>query len=416
MPDNWNGTLVQFSHGYYVPEWIPDPIFLTIHQETEKWLLDNGFALAASEFKNQGIGYAVEDAAIDQRALLDWFDRNVGTPRRTIGTGMSGGATIAVLLAERNPGRFAGVSTICAEYDSTGSWNAALDVNFVVKTLLAPNERIELVRAADPKASAAALAAAVVRARTSPAGRAKLALAAAMANVPAWHAVGQAPPVEVAERVLAQSNWLETMFALGMGPTGQADLTAHTGGTPSWNTGVDYRRQLAKSANHELVRQAYREAGVDLRADQDALASAERISADPAAVAYTYRHGVARGSAGLPTVTLHTVADAGSTDQERWYAEQVRRHGDGRDLTQLYLDRAGHCAITAAEEITALRTLFERIENGRWPHHDPAALNGAASRFGEGFHDALDIEHGGEVAVTPGFTRFTPARSLRPSR
>src|SRR5690349_18553300 len=51
-PDQWNGTLVIYSHPYYVPA-VPPGIGLANRPETEEWLLDHGYALAASEFKGR---------------------------------------------------------------------------------------------------------------------------------------------------------------------------------------------------------------------------------------------------------------------------------------------------------------------------------------------------------------------------
>lgn len=63
------------------------------------------------------------------------------------------GGGIAVLLAERNPRRFAGVLAQCAEFDLNGTWNTALDINVTIKSLLAPQADIDLVHPRDPVAS-----------------------------------------------------------------------------------------------------------------------------------------------------------------------------------------------------------------------------------------------------------------------
>lgn len=180
VPDRWNGTLVLYSHGYMPPGFPAFPgIGLTNRLpggETETWLLEHGYALAASQFQEKGVGYQVQHGLQDQLALLDWFDANVGRPRHTVASGQSLGASIAVLLAEAHPDRFDGVATMCAADDSNGTFNAALDINFAVKTLLAPGQDIELVHATDPAASTGALVQAVQQALTTAQGRARLAL------------------------------------------------------------------------------------------------------------------------------------------------------------------------------------------------------------------------------------------------
>jgi pimeloyl-ACP methyl ester carboxylesterase len=416
VPDHWNGTLVLFSHGYYPPGWYPERIALANRPETEQWLLDHGYALAASRFQGT-VGYAVEPALRDQIALLDWFDTHVGRPRQTVATGQSLGAAVAVLLAERHPRRFAGVTTMCGVYDPLGNWNMALDLTFAIRTLLAPGEDIDLVRADDPIGSATALQQAVQRAIGTPQGQARIALAASFGNVPGWYFAHQPEPTDPTERILAQAFWLEGAYSLGVGPTGRADLEARAGGNPSWNVGIDYGRQLARSAQQDQVREAYRMAGLDLRADLDRLAAAPRIAADPAAVGYMYRYGVPVGSTPVPVLSLHNARDGGAvTDQERWYADQVRRTGDPRQLRQLYVNRGGHCAFSSAEEIVSLRALLSRIDSGRWPDLDLGKLNPAAAGYAEPYQFVLDLATFADQPMPPAFVRYTPSEFLRPSR
>jgi hypothetical protein len=415
VPQRWNGTLLLYSHGYYPPGSPEFGIPLTIRPETEAWLLEHGYALAGSNFKGR-TGYQVEQGLRDQIALLDWFARHVGQPRRTVATGQTMGGAVALLLAERNPHRFAGVATQCGAPDPNGHWNATLDVTFAVKTLLAPGQAIDLVRPVDPAGSTAALAQAVARALGTPQGLARLALAGAFDNVPGWYSAHQPKPADLVESIRQQAAWIRDSFVLGVGPSARMDLEVKAGGNPSVNTGIDYRHQLARSSQQDLVRRAYRAAGLDLGADLDRLAAAPRISADPAAVAFMYR-GVATGRTPVPVVTLHNTGDGGAVpDQERSYAELVRRHGDPSQLRQLYVDRGGFCAFSSAEEIMSLRILLERIGTGRWPDASPRRLNPAAAGFGSQYQLVRDLGTGTDAAAPPAFTRFSPPRFLRSSR
>lgn len=417
VPDNWNGTLLLYSHGYYLPEfapWPPTTFLANREKDTPQWLLDNGYALAASEFKDR-YGYTLEGALKDQIALLDWFNANVGKPRRTISTGSSQGGAIATLLSERYPHRFAGTLSMCGEYDTQGTWNTSLDINFAVKTLLAPGKEIDLVRPRNPAVSQQNLLAAVESARQDDAGRARLALAGALGNIPGWYVAHAAEPTELSARLAQQADWVQWAYTYGLGPgTGRLDLERKAGGNPSFNIGIDYRRLLAKSSRRDLVEQAYRQAGLDLEADLDTLARAPRIAPDPAALAFMYRNGIVRGSTPTPVVTLHGVKDGGAlTDQVGWYAEQVRQDSK---LRQLYIGRGGHCAFSAAEEIVALRTLLHKIDTGRWPDINPAVLTAAAGKFEDKFQFVLDLGNQQDKNMPPAFTRFTPAPFLRPSR
>ncbi|HZD00415.1 MAG TPA: alpha/beta hydrolase-fold protein [Actinomycetes bacterium] len=144
VPGHWNGTLLLWSRGLYPPGFLPDEIQLTNQPATKGWLLDHGYAVAASNFRTPD-GWAVKEALGDQVALLDWFQGNIGQPRRTISVGSSMGGLIAVLLAERNAHRFDGVASLCGPLaGGLDLWNTWLDVNFAIKTLLAPNSDLQL--------------------------------------------------------------------------------------------------------------------------------------------------------------------------------------------------------------------------------------------------------------------------------
>lgn len=413
VPHDWNGTLVLFSHGYYPESYPPPPglVMLSTAEQTAGWLLDHGYALAASNFRGV-TGLAVEPALRDQIRLLDWFEDNVGHPRRTISSGMSMGGGIAVLLAERNPHRFDGVLTQCGEYDMLGTWNISLDVNFAVRTLLTDGTA-ELVRAEDPQATVDVLHKGIEAARTSETGLAKLSLIAALGNVPGWISAHDPVPDDLWDRVRAQADWVDLAYVQGFGTLARPDVERRAGGNPSWNTGIDYRHQLAISGQLDTVRQAYAAAGGDLEADLAALNDAPRIAADPRAVAYMYRYTVARGTTPAPVVTLHNPADGGAVaDQVGWYAGQT----DDRKVRHMWSERGNHCAFSAAEEVTALRVLERRIETGRWPDTRPKTLNAVASRFAPEYHVVKDIITWEDKEMPPAFTRYTPATFQRPSR
>ncbi|HEY0453734.1 alpha/beta hydrolase family protein [Actinophytocola sp.] len=413
VPARWNHTLVLYSHPYYTPQ-VPGGIGHAGRAETQAWLLDHGYALAASDFKGRN-GFVVQDALEDQVNLLDWVDRHVGRPHRTVATGSSMGAALAIMLAERNPGRIDGVAAMCGPLDLNGTWNVSLDITFALRTLLAPDAGIDLVRPRDAAASVGALDAAVGTAVDSPQGRARVALANSFGNVDGWGSAHQPKPPTVEGQVRAMAALDQLFFVGTFGPVGRVDLERRAGGNPSFNTGVDYRRQLARSTQRDLVVQAYRDAGLDLEADLDALAAAPRIAPDPKALAWMYRYAVPRGTTPSPVLTLHNIADGADPANERWYAGQVERRGDPGSLRQLWAGRATHCAFSAAEEIVAMRALFARVATGRWPSLDPAQLNAAAGRLAEPFQRVFDFATFTDLPRPPAFTEFSPGHQPRPS-
>jgi len=74
--------------------------------------------------------------------------------------------------------------------------------------------------------------------------------------------------------------------------------------------------------------------------------------------------------------------------------------------------RAGHCAFTPAETITAARTLLNRLDTGLWTGLTPGMLNANAAALGPGFNI---FSVGGQIVSTPpAFINFHPAQYLRP--
>src|SRR6185437_14991960 len=145
--------------------------------------------------------------------------------------------------------------------------------------------------------------------------------------------------------------------------------------------------------------------------------AAYRLQCPPGAwngTLYLYSHGyVAPGSAnpaedvGDPVTAAwmfgHGYALAGSSYASTGWANLLR---------QVFVHRAGHCAFTPAETVTAVQTLENRLATGRWHVPSPAAMNAQAAALGP----QLNIfSAGGAVAATPpAFLSYSPARYLRP--
>ena len=81
------------------------------------------------------------------------------------------------------------------------------------------------------------------------------------------------------------------------------------GGNPSWNTGVNYFTDLAKSADFKEVVALYRAAGLSLTKDLLTLNSAPRVKASPNAEAYLIKNISFNGRISVPVLTMHTTGD-----------------------------------------------------------------------------------------------------------
>ncbi len=116
--------------------------------------------------------------------------------------------------------------------------------------------------------------AAVASAQSSPAGKARIALAAAIGQLPGWGLAPDGSPTPVPADHDVDGVEQGMYLALAGGPLpylGQAVSSRRTieqlaGGNPSWNTGVDYARQSAAAAPEQrnAVRRLYERAGLDL--------------------------------------------------------------------------------------------------------------------------------------------------------
>jgi len=410
VPANWNGTLFLYSHGYVAPgssnppQAFGDPV-------TCGWLLSHGFALAGSSYASTG--WAIQQALPDQIGTLDAFDQLVGRPTRTIAWGHSLGGIITAGLIQRYPDRFSAALPMCGVLaGGVATWNVALDSAFAFKTLLAPS--VAVTGITDPSGNLNAAEAAAAAAQQTPQGRARLALAAALGDTPGWFTPLSPEPAraDYAGQEANQFLWdtqvdFPFVFAL------RAELEARAGGNPSWNTGIDYTADLAKSADAIEVRALYRAAGLDLAADLLALNSAPRVSADPAAVRYLANNITFTGQLSMPVLSMHTTGDGLVVpENEQAYRSVVATAGDASLLRQVFVHRAGHCAFTPAETITAARDLLRRLDTGRWSPGatDPATLNASAAALGA----AYNVFGGQLVATPPAFLRYRPPLYLRP--
>jgi hypothetical protein len=178
---------------------------------------------------------------------------------------------------------------------------------------------------------------------------------------------------------------------------------------------VNYFAQLARSADLGEVTALYHAAGLSLTADLQKLNQAQRISASPSAVRYLAQNIAFNGHLAMPVLTMHTTGDGLVVpENEQAYQSVVDRAGDGRMLRQIFVHRAGHCAFTPAETITAVQVLLGRLGTGRWNSRalDPASLNDQAAALGPAYNI---FSVGSTVSPTaPAFVRYRPAPYLRP--
>ena len=109
VPEDWNGDLVMYAHGYAGTGnevSVSDP-------QLRSFYIENGYAWAASSYRQNG--YNVGDGVRDTRDLMVHFPRLTGerAPRDTYMTGASMGGHITAVAIERYRGQFAGAMPTC---------------------------------------------------------------------------------------------------------------------------------------------------------------------------------------------------------------------------------------------------------------------------------------------------------------
>ncbi|MEN3283362.1 MAG: hypothetical protein V7607_4502 [Solirubrobacteraceae bacterium] len=404
LPSNWNGTLLLFSHGYgpLTPQDSPD-------STTGQDLIDAGYALAGSSYDPKGSLWALNSAVSDQFQTLAAVKASVlpSAPRRVIAVGQSMGGLISALEDQSSNGRLDGVLTTCGLVaGGVNLENYQLDGSYAISALVASGQGIQLVGYRTPAEAALAgteLQRAAQAAQGTPQGRARLALASALYNVPTWtttnllsedtnplvpHTAGPAGATDYDQQELEQYNtqYAPGSIVLTFIETGRWSIEQSAGGQPAWNAGIDYAKLLQDSPYRPEVRALYQKAGLDLNADLTTLTKGANIKAQAAAVHTLTTTSVPTGKLQVPELNIHTIADQLiPVQQEDFYRRQVSAAGAGNLLRQAYVFRQGHCNFTPPEIIASLHALEHRIDTGGWGQATSAqSLQTAAEALNEG--------------------------------
>jgi len=412
VPNNWNGTLFLYSHGYTVPG-ASNPPQDSGDPLTRLFMLASGFALAGSSYATTG--WAIHEALPDQLAVLDSFTQLVGPPHRTIAWGHSLGGMVTAALIQQHPDRFDAALPMCGVLSGgVSTWNSALDAAFAFKTLLAPGSGLQVVDIANPAANLQLAEQALVIAQSTPQGRARLALVSALSDTPGWFLPTSPQPATTDFAGQQGNQFLWAAFVdLPFIFSFRAELESRAQGNPSFNTGMDYRNQLAASLDRAEVSALYTQAGLDVETDLNTLNNAARISADPHALTYLAQNFTFDGLIHVPVLTMHTDGDGLVVAQnESAYLQEVAEAGNTSLLRQVFVHRAGHCSFTPAETLTAVQALLNRLNTGAWPALQPLAMNNSAAGAGPLLN--LFVTPLGLAATPPAFIDFSPGPYLRP--
>jgi pimeloyl-ACP methyl ester carboxylesterase len=348
VPPVWNQSLVLYAHGLVQADLpLVSPSELPEFDAIRAALLSNGFAVAASSYSSNG--WALADAVRRTHQLSGIFRTLVSAPRRTLLMGASLGALVAVKLAETHAREYDGALALCGpvggalpQVQYVGDGRVIFDYYFPDllpgtpffvppgTTFLSPLEW----------GGPSALFVNVVTA-----------LAANPAKTLRWAAAANLPFNNMEE--LADS----ALAFIGFSLRYTNDLIERVNGkSPYDNSDVTY----AVDATPDTVLNAYLSSVLN-----DNVA---RVESDPAAVNYYERNYTPSGRIGIPVLTLHNTRDpAVPFAHETMFGAAVANAGRASLLTQVPVDRWGHCAFSSAEVQSAFASLVQWVETGVKP-------------------------------------------------
>ena len=335
VPQDWNGRVVYYAHGFrgFGPLLYVHPPLIRQH------LIDNGYAWAASSYRENG--YVPGIGAEDTLALRDIFDREVGKPERSYIYGTSMGGHVVVLSLELYANAYDGALAEC------GVMGGVEILDFFASYALV-----------------------------------------------AEYASGVQLPLEADSDELEDLARSQVLPALGSpeslterGQQFESIITNLTGGPRPWRREGFVRRYEANlllsiegagsgstaaraASNADTV--YHIDPGLGL-SDDGVNSGVRRLQFDPEA-RDPQKHpefGSVSGKLEEPLLSIHTTGDffvPFSLHQS--YRRKVEAAGDGDLLVQRAVRRPGHCEFTIAEQARAFDDLVRWAEEGLRPEGD----------------------------------------------
>jgi len=129
VPDNWNGDLVLYCHGYR-----GTGAELTVgNPSIRQYLIANGYAWAASSYSTNM--YDVKAGVMDTHALGKFFNGLIGKPNRVYVTGHSMGGHVTAKIIEQYPAAYDGAVPMCGVMGDTELYDYFLSYQLVAQAL-----------------------------------------------------------------------------------------------------------------------------------------------------------------------------------------------------------------------------------------------------------------------------------------
>lgn len=321
VPENWNGGLVVYCHGYATApgafkEGTKLPPVLAVFTEA-------GYAVAQSGYAAGG--WAIQEAVTDTEALRRYFSQKFGAPKESYLTGHSMGGFLTMMMMERLPGIYKGGLALCGPlaapsyFLGRGAFDARVVFDYYFPGVLPAPDRVPAAFTNSPEKRQEVLK--------------------ALEGAPEKAASLRRYTGLKANRDVADSLAFVTYVL--------KELQQRSGGNPFDNRNVVYEGEDANALNDGV----------------------KRYAADKAAAAYVEAFYTPTGRLFSPLLAVHTTYDPlvppHVPNMYSGYAEQA---GNPGLFVQQYVKREGHCAISAGETAKAFTELREWVSSGAAPH------------------------------------------------
>ncbi len=321
IPENWNGGLVMYCHGY-------SPVAGSFNEGKLPAVLAvftaQGYALAQSGYAAGG--WAIEEAVQDTEALRRYFINKYGKPRETFVTGHSMGGFLTMLFMERFPPSYDAGLALCGPLAPTtyfmerGAFDARVVFDYYFPGALPRPDKVP----ADYKNSQEAAKELQALIDSQPEK------AAALLRYSGAHNT----------KDLAGTLTFITFMLL--------DLQQRSGGSPFDNRNVIYESTDNYNALNDGVK---------------------RYAADPHAAEYVRNWYTPTGKLTRPMLAIHTSYDPLVPVRiPARYPELVEQTGSTALFVQQYVKHDGHCTILPNEVAAGFTELRAWKDNGVKPH------------------------------------------------
>jgi pimeloyl-ACP methyl ester carboxylesterase len=338
VPENWNGELVLYAHGFR-----GTGLELTVsNPRIREYLVTNGYAWAASSYSTNG--YDVKQGVKDTHALGERFSGLVGKPKRTYITGHSMGGHITGVAIEQYPQAYVGALPMCGVMGDNELFDYFLDFNLVAEAL-AGVPAVFPFPANYPTDVVPAVQAALGPAYPFVLNQWGEQLRGVTQNI------SGGPRPEFATSFIVWGNFLFTVGVTG------GDIGVAPGNVQD---------------NSDTVYQI--DANPALSTEEIALnAAVLRVTQDPQG---RHPNGLANippisGKLPIPVLSLHTIGDLFvPISMEQIYARRAAAQGVANRLVQRAIRDHGHCGFAVQEETAAFEALVNWVKNGVRPAGD----------------------------------------------